>query len=270
MLSIFACLQVYVGWHLELFLSEWLGLEGSAFVAVFWPVYAIVAFSYLLSRIFGRRLPAPVALGLRWTGSYWIGLFEYAALLPFADLAAWLLRALDVSNADAIMSVGSAVILILLAIMLRGSWNAWSRSSANTKSRSRSTRENLKELHIAVASDLHLGATVGGRHLDRLVRRANALRPDLMLLPGDVLDDDVQPFISRRFGEQLARIQAKFGTYAVLGNHEYYGGGIETFVPAMQALGMPVLRDDVLTIGGSFYLVGRKDKTDRPAPPWPN
>ncbi|QHW34095.1 metallophosphoesterase [Paenibacillus rhizovicinus] len=263
-LLIFSGLQVYVGWHAKLYLAEWLDLRGGLFEAVFWTVYAIVAFSYLLSRMLRRTLPAAAAKSLKGIGSYWIGLFEYAVLLlPFADLAAWLLRALDVSNAHAIMYVGTAVILVLLAIMLRGSWNAWSPIVRDYDVAIAKTAGEMKQLHIVVASDLHLGMTVRNRHLDRLVRRANALKPDLMLLPGDVLDDDVEPFIRRKYGHQLAQINSTFGTYAVLGNHEYYGGGVDTYVPAMNELGMTVLLDETVTIGGGFYLIGRKDKTDR-------
>ena len=132
-------------------------------------------------------------------------MFEYAVLLlPFADLAAWLLRALSVSNKDAILYVGGAVIVMMLAILLRGSWNAWSPVVREYAVAIDKPAGGLKELRIAVASDLHLGTTVGRRHLDRLVRRANALEPDLMLLPGDVLDDDVEPFVRFNFGDQLA------------------------------------------------------------------
>ncbi|NBD25847.1 metallophosphoesterase [Paenibacillus sp. T1] len=264
MLFIFVCLQAYAGWHLKLFIGEWLNLGGAAFEAVFWPLYVIVAFGYLFSRLLRKRLPGPVVLTWKRAGAYWVAVFEYAVvLLPFADLAAWLLRALSISNADAILYVGSAVIVLMLAIMLRGSWNAWSPIVREYAVAIDKPAGGLKELRIAVASDLHLGTTVGRRHLDRLVRRANALEPDLMLLPGDVLDDDVEPFVRFNFGDQLAQIKAKFGTYAVLGNHEYYGGGIDIYVKAMHGLGIPVLLDETVTIGDGVYLIGRKDKTDR-------
>ncbi|MBM7563852.1 metallophosphoesterase [Paenibacillus sacheonensis] len=264
MLLILFGLQGYVGWHLKLYLGEWLGFGGNVYAALYWPIYAVGAFGYLIARLLRRRLPVWVGLGLKRVGSYWLAVFEYAVLLlPFADLAAWLLRSQSVPPADAIMSVGTSVIVILLVIMLRGSWNAWSPIVRKHEVELSKTAGEWKELHIAVASDLHLGTTVGKRHLARLVRRVNELQPDLVLLPGDVLDDDVEPFIRRQYGHQLAQMQATLGVYAVLGNHEYYGGGIETYVPAMSELQMPVLLDEALLLGDSFYLIGRKDKTDR-------
>ena len=121
----------------------------------------------------------------------------------------------------------------------------------------------LKKLRVVVASDLHLGSIVGRRHLEQLVRQANALKPDLMLLPGDVLDDAVEPFIRHDYGRVLGGIRAVYGTYATLGNHEYYGGGIEAYVTSMRDHGIPVLLDEIVQIADCVYLIGRKDKTDR-------
>ncbi|QHT62138.1 metallophosphoesterase [Paenibacillus lycopersici] len=263
-IGVFTVLQVYVGWHLKWFLTAWLDWRGAAFEAVFWPVFAVLTYSYLMSRMLRRILPKPAAKGLKVIGSYWLAVFEYAVLLlPFADLAAWPLRASSLSNADAILIAGTAVIAILLAVLLRGSWNAWMPVVREYEIAIAKRAGELEKLQIVVASDLHVGTTVRRRHIARLVRIANGRQPDLMLLAGDVLDDDVEPFIRRNHGQQLAQIAAKFGTYAVLGNHEHYGGGTETYVPAMNGLGMPVLLDEAVSVADSFYLVGRKDKTDR-------
>lgn len=264
MLLLFAGLQVYAGWHAALFIGEVTGASGLAYGLTFWPVYLVLAFGYLLARLLRRRLPAFAALGLKWAGSYWIAVFQYAVLLlPAADLAAWALRALGVSNAHAILYTGSAVTLLLLGILLLGSRNAWSPVVKEYAVTVPKPGGALQELRIAAASDLHLGTTVGRRHLERLVRRVNGLRPDVMLLVGDVLDDDVEPFLRRDDGSRLARIRSTYGTYAVLGNHEYHGGGIDAYVEAMRGLGIPVLRDETFAIAGSVHLIGRKDKTDR-------
>lgn len=86
------------------------------------------------------------------------------------------------------------------------------------------------------------------------------IKPDLILLAGDVLDDVIEPFIRNRMAERLGRLAAPLGVYAVLGNHEYYGGHIEEYVERMAALGIPVLRDERATPGGILNVVGRKDK----------
>ncbi|WP_240546290.1 metallophosphoesterase [Paenibacillus artemisiicola] len=264
MLLLFVGLQLYAGWHAQLYIGELTGASGLAYGLTFWSAYLVLAFGYLLARLLRRRLPAFAALGLKWAGSYWIAAFQYSVLLlPFADLAAWPLRASGVSNAGAILYTGSAVTLLLLGILLLGSRNAWSPVVKEYAVTVPKPGGALKELRIAAASDLHLGTTVGRRHLERLVRRINGLRPDVALLVGDVLDDDVEPFVRRDDGSRLAQIRTPYGTYAVLGNHEYYGGGIDTYIETMSGYGIPVLLDETVTIAGSVHLIGRKDKTDR-------
>ncbi|HBS43418.1 MAG TPA: phosphoesterase, partial [Paenibacillus sp.] len=71
------------------------------------------------------------------------------------------------------------------------------------------------------------GNIVGNRHLKKMVAQMNAMKPDVILLAGDVLDDSIEPFIRNSMSEQLKQLKARHGVYAVLGNHEYYGGSIK-------------------------------------------
>jgi predicted MPP superfamily phosphohydrolase len=106
-----------------------------------------------------------------------------------------------------------------------------------------------------------LGNLVGNRHLDRLLPLVNDWQPDVVLLAGDVIDDTVEPFLRRDMSSRLARLQAKYGVFAVLGNHEYYGGHIPEYVETMRRIGIPVLQDETVTVGGAIQIAGRKDKT---------
>jgi predicted MPP superfamily phosphohydrolase len=71
-------------------------------------------------------------------------------------------------------------------------------------------------LRLAVASDIHLGPINGGYHAERVVAKINALKPDLILLPGDILDGEVEPVIRRDLGERLKRLSATYGVYGIL------------------------------------------------------
>ncbi|RAP77801.1 metallophosphoesterase [Paenibacillus montanisoli] len=261
-LAVFLLLQVYIGWHVDLFIAAagWHVPGG-----LFWPVFSVVSLGYLLARMLRRVLPRAAADGLKWIGSYWIAIIQYSVLLlPFADLAAWVLReAALLSHRESILWTGVAVIAAFSVLLVKGSHNAWSPVVRSYEVNIPKSAVGIRQLSIAAASDLHLGTTVGRRHLQRLVDRVNELQPDLMLLPGDVLDDDVTPFIKHGYARKLAEIKATYGTYAILGNHEYYGGGITEFVRAMKEVGIPVLLDETVTIADQVYLIGRKDKTDR-------
>ncbi|MFD1907005.1 metallophosphoesterase [Paenibacillus rhizoplanae] len=151
--------------------------------------------------------------------------------------------------------------LVLLAVFLIwGSRNAWSTVVRTHRLKVDKSIGTSVPLTVAVASDLHLGNIVGNRHLRRMVREMNAMNPDIVLLAGDVLDDSIEPFIRNRMEQQLKQLKARYGVYAVLGNHEYYGGSIAQYTEVMRSVGIQVLQDEVVETSG-VYVVGRKDKT---------
>jgi predicted MPP superfamily phosphohydrolase len=114
-------------------------------------------------------------------------------------------------------------------------------------------------LHIAVAADLHLGDTIGPARLRDYVARINALKPDIILLPGDIIDRSVASLEEQDMGPELARLRAPLGVYAVLGNHEGYAGA-ERSTAFLEKWNIRVLRDEALEIaGGAFCLAGRND-----------
>lgn len=112
---------------------------------------------------------------------------------------------------------------------------------------------------IVQLSDLHTGMTIGRDFVQRVVARANALKPDLVALTGDLIDgtvehlrDDIAP---------LAQLSAKHGVYAVTGNHEYYSG-VDAWIAEITRLGARYLRNEHVTIGegeASFDLAGVDD-----------
>jgi len=79
-----------------------------------------------------------------------------------------------------------------------------------------------------------------------------------VLLVGDIVDEDIKPVIDRNLGETLKKLRAKFGVFAVPGNHEFIGK-IDKSVNYLEQHGITVLRDSVIKIDDGFYLVGRDD-----------
>lgn len=75
----------------------------------------------------------------------------------------------------------------------------------------------LKVVHF---SDLHLSPQVSDRFLNRLVKKINALSPDLVLFTGDFIDYSTLDDASR-LEKVLSSIKARLGCYATFGNHDY-------------------------------------------------
>jgi predicted MPP superfamily phosphohydrolase len=112
---------------------------------------------------------------------------------------------------------------------------------------------------IVQVSDIHVGGIVRRRFLDEMVQRCNALRPDLVAITGDLVDGEVDalaPSIAA-----LRELKGRYGSYFVSGNHEYYSGW-EEWAPALESMGIGVLRNRRVKIGdagASFDLAGVDD-----------
>jgi hypothetical protein len=90
----------------------------------------------------------------------------------------------------------------------------------------------------------------------------NGLHPDIILLAGDLVDEDLKPVIRRNLGETLKKLHAPLGVYAITGNHEYIGGAAEA-VAYLTAHRIKFLSDTIELIDNRFYLAGRDDR-DKP------
>lgn len=79
--------------------------------------------------------------------------------------------------------------------------------------------EAFKNKTIVFISDVHLGPYMSQKRVHDVVERINAMQPDIIILGGDYIDIHAR-YIDPVFDE-LQKLKAKHGIYAVLGNHEY-------------------------------------------------
>ena len=81
-----------------------------------------------------------------------------------------------------------------------------------------------KAFRIALISDLHLGAFVGVDHVNRIVAATNDLQADLIIIAGDMIDDDnsvlSNPDELNRISCTLQQLRSRYGTVLTLGNHD--------------------------------------------------
>ncbi|WP_434349045.1 metallophosphoesterase [Myxococcus virescens] len=117
----------------------------------------------------------------------------------------------------------------------------------------------LDGLSIVQLTDIHVGHFIQRRYMDALVQQANALRPDLFAITGDLVDGDVASLGGHV--SALAALKSRYGSYFVTGNHDYYSGD-EEWSAFLESLGISVLRNRHVSIGdkgASFDLVGVDD-----------
>lgn len=118
-------------------------------------------------------------------------------------------------------------------------------------------RDGTVLLHI---SDLHLGNLLGRRWLRQLIERVNGLKPDIVVIAGDLVDGNVERV--EPLGKELKVLRAPLGVWAVTGNHEFYAG-VERSVRVLEDAGFKVLRDRHEQVAPGLVMAGVDDLTAR-------
>lgn len=233
-----------------------------------WLIYGVsfLALAFIAGRFLERVSVNWLSATLIWFGSFWLGIMVYLLLqLVLIDLVRLLNMVFhfipafsDPENARKVIAI--AVVSFTAFIVLAGHINTWFPVVRNFEMKVHKDGGALQQLHIVAFSDVHLGTTIEKRHLSIIVDRVNSLNPDVILIPGDIIDEDIAPVIHNNVGEVLTKLKAKYGVFAVTGNHEYIGG-VTASKKYLGEHGVELLNDTIRLIDNSFYLVGREDLT---------
>jgi uncharacterized protein len=237
-----------------------------------WRIWAgigfwVLAFSYVAARFLERIYPGVLADGMTWAGSIWLGAMVYFLMIVLlADLVRlsnhiihWFpgFVYLDYQKTKLVaLLLASGLVIVTVTA---GFINARTPRVRVLDLDIHKKVEGDKILKIAVASDIHLGTLVGRRGAARLVSMINGLHPDLILLAGDMVDEDLKPVIRGNLGEILNTLHAPLGVWAITGNHEYIGGAKQA-VAYLKQHNIRFLSDTALLIGDRFFLAGREDR----------
>ncbi len=131
------------------------------------------------------------------------------------------------------------------------------------------------ELKIAAIADIHACAPwMSLAHIETIVARTNALRPDLIVLLGDYVAGHrhhIGRIDAAAWAPVLGGLKAPLGVHAILGNHDYWddrtvqrnGRGVPVAQQALEAAGIPVYENEVVRLtkdGQAFWLAGLGDQ----------
>ncbi|MFA4941831.1 MAG: metallophosphoesterase [Patescibacteria group bacterium] len=104
---------------------------------------------------------------------------------------------------------------------------------------------------IVQISDLHLGEVLGKNFLERVLNKVNNLRPEAIVITGDLfdgMDGNLDSFV-----ELLDSFKTSEGVYYVTGNHEIYLG-IEEVLATLKKTEINILDDEVADINGLQFI----------------
>lgn len=128
------------------------------------------------------------------------------------------------------------------------------------------TSDKLSEpCRILFLSDTHYGTIQDKALLTGQLTAFQAAKPDLVVLGGDLVDEQTSLEDMQQLFGLLGGLQSRWGTYYVYGNHDRQPyTNTPTFTPAQlqQAIeqnGIHILRDEVVELGDRLLLAGRED-----------
>ena len=114
----------------------------------------------------------------------------------------------------------------------------------------------ITEKKIVLMPDIHINRVISENKLNQLIEQANAQNPDLILLMGDIVDDI--PGRIKGIVQNLKKLQAKSGVYAVAGNHESYIG-YKQATRVLEENNIPVLANNGVSVADDLFLGGIPD-----------
>ncbi len=235
----------------------------AAFPWIFWGLVA----TYVAGRFLEKIYLSSMSDFLVWTGSFWLAAMLYflvaVVLFDVLRLVNYLIpffpQILTNSYEKTKLWLFYGTTGVVFIAVLAGFINARTPVVRTQTVHIAKSANGLKQLNAVLLSDIHLGTIIGNGHFEKIVDKVQALHPDIILLAGDVLDEDLEPVLRQNIGETLRRLNAPLGVFAVMGNHEYIGGA-EPAYKYLTSHGLQIVRDSVVKINYSFYIIGREDR----------
>jgi uncharacterized protein len=259
---ILSYIAIYGGAHAYLMTRTVRALHLSApYPLIFAGLSIFMVAAPILVRILerhGMETPAQVTahVGYIWMGFFFLFLSASVALdlaRWILALAGWLMRQhLWLSEQQLILSA----IAIAVAASLYGMTEARRLLVERVTLRSPKIPASVGKVRVVQLSDVHLGLMVGRPRLEVILKQVAALKPDLVVCTGDLVDGQMDGL--KGLAPDLAALQAPLGKYAVLGNHEVLAG-LSPSEKFTRESGFHLLRGESVAVTAYLTLAGVDD-----------
>ncbi|MEW6456980.1 MAG: metallophosphoesterase [Acidobacteriota bacterium] len=246
-LSIYFLMHFYIFTRLVRDFSISYPLKGYLFF-----LFLIGSISFIGGEILNRQFSILVK-SLIYFGLIWLGVISITLSI---FLVSEIFRAIFPSSKLLISYISLSLIIVLTIF---STYNAHLPPKVKEiRVRSRNLAKESKEFTIVQLSDLHLGVTSRLKWLEKVVDTTNNLKPDLIVITGDLIDQDISNI--NGFSKSLRRLKAEHGVVAVTGNHEFYAG-IDKFLKITEKSNIKILRNEKLILSNNLEIIGVDDDT---------
>ncbi len=262
---------VYAAVNYYIFIRGWQALTIYPHLKIIYLIlFLIVSLSFIISKILTERIPLILYDTLQWIGSFWFAFMLYFILsIVLLDLLRLLnyffsfFPASVATNYD-IWKFGILIAVIALSsvIVIAGYINTRILNVKNLEITIDKRSSSLNELRIVSFADIHLTAMNNEKLLGRIIDKSNDLNPDIVLIPGDFVDEKSAWLRARGIGESFFRIKSKYGVYACTGNHEYIVG-VSDASEFIRSHNIKLLQDEMIIVDSSFCIAARDDRSKK-------
>jgi len=209
-------------------------------------------------------------------GNIWLGFFMFYAIFVLLLYPAF--RYIIKKKDGDMTNVGKAFQFAFLAafiIFVAGLIHAQQPKLVNYDVELANASAKGEKLKIVLLADLHLSVNSDVKATEKMVELVNGCDPDVVVIAGDIFTSNFDGLKDpEKYSEALSKMHAKYGVYAVCGNHDVDENLIVGFsispvseafrTPEMEKFfsdaGFNVLYDEKVEIGdGLFTLAGRID-----------
>lgn len=233
-------------------------------------VFLIFSLGFIFVITLEGRAPWSIIAVMENTGGYWLIIFLYVLVaVLFADLLRLTNHYFHIfpdivktHYPQAKLIYFASTVFIILILSLAGYIRFSNPKIVNLALDITGKQNSLNSFSIVAISDVHLGDVIRKRRLEKYVELINKQNPDIVFIAGDLFDRNLHSVQSQKMDSILKTLKSKYGTYAILGNHEYYGN-VDKAIQIMDQSGIKLLRDSVVNIGDKFILIGRDDLTNK-------
>ncbi len=258
-------LTIYSGANIYIYLKGYNSISTfRTFRFLYFIVFLILASTFIAGKFFEAWHSSILSDALNIAGGFWMAFMLYGFLCLFlSDLIYLVLRIAGVLNGENIMEYRKWAFIITVAvsvILITGGFinSLIPRVKKYDISIDKYAGE-ITELKVAAVSDIHLGSTIRKGSMKKLSVILDTLKPDLILLLGDIVDGEIGPVLRGDLLKYFKNPNSPFGLYAITGNHEFIGGAKKT-IPYIESKGIRILKDEVVEIAGGIQLIGRLDR----------
>lgn len=227
-------------------------------------IYISLALTFIVAKFLEARHSSVFSDILNITGGFWLGFMIYGFLFLFlSDIISLVLRITGIINSQNIADYRKWAFLITVVssvILITGGFiNAVLPVVKKYDITIGKTAGDIKNLRIAAVSDIHLGSVIRKRSIRKLSEMLEDLKPDVVLLLGDIVDGELGPVMRGDLLKYFTGPETMDGLYAITGNHEFIGGAKRT-IPYIESKGIRILKDEKVILPGGIQLIGRLDR----------